>query len=385
MGKKGKKSKSSKGPSFGPTALERKRNALVCSLASYLEVDKTSIAMSENGKIFFKKTKEEEEEEDKEFADEENKKRGDVEEKQQQGHQGEDTATASSVVDEAATGTTELKEEKRSKENEDELSVDRDKPLPQSDDQSNKHSSRSVSRSSNHQQDGCNASSLQGMASNNNNDSFSSSSSSSSSGSSSESSSDNEDGYDSEGLPLSPHKSRRIVPTRPSHHHRSSSSSSSSHTMPAPHHHHRKHCRENETRKKRKKRHRHSGHHKHHHHHHHLSKTAPLPAATSLSSQDKSGETSKLPIFLTATGNQMSAARAKLGDSERGLIVQVLFLNFELFFFPSFLSRSMSVLLVANKKKLIIYFFFLLHLLSLFHNRHDFIQHRITAHDIQIH
>ena len=91
MGKKGKKSKSSKGPSFGPTALERKRNALVCSLASYLEVDKTSIAMSENGKIYFKKTKEEEEE-DKEFADEENKTRGDVEEKQQQGHQGEDTA-----------------------------------------------------------------------------------------------------------------------------------------------------------------------------------------------------------------------------------------------------------------------------------------------------
>ena len=50
MGKK-KKAKRSKEQLHGPSAMDRKKNALVCSLAHYLQLPKNSIHIEDNGKV----------------------------------------------------------------------------------------------------------------------------------------------------------------------------------------------------------------------------------------------------------------------------------------------------------------------------------------------
>ena len=310
---KGKKKRGKKQPQAGPTSQQRKKNALICSLAHYLEVDKNQLQVDDSGKVTLIQSSEEAEEKEADcnvIEEEANSKDSkEIDDTQNNPIDSEQPEVDTITVPIHPTTISNLTE----------LNKSTQPSLPPSRSTS-RHSSRHPSRSPSRSNKSSTIQTSLDLESTPFSNQSSDESSSSESNSSSGSSTDNEEGYDSEGLPNSPIRDR-LLPTRPSQ----QSKWNGSQTIQT----HRIH---RTTKQKKRTKHRHHGHHHENHKNHKNHKKR-----NSNNEKEKKEMAATAPAmlqniqdqtFLTTTNASSSSSKttrstiSRLADDVQGLQVQ---------------------------------------------------------------
>ena len=346
MPKKSKGKRSRKLPAPGPTALERKKNALVCSLAHYLQVDKHSIILSDNGKVRFideDVLDEDDEEEEDEAAQ--------VNEKQDEGDKEKDTAATpddnstspkdtTASTDDLALALPSLPPSRTtSRPTSRATSSHRTTPV-----QTTLDLETSVSEHSDHPHKHHHHHHKHHHHHHHHHTHSSSESESSESESGSSSDTDNEEGYDSEGLPNSPVHQR--VPVRPA-----ASRWNGNVTIQK----HRKHRK----RKKPRQQHRHPGHHKdrNNNNNNHEEKNQQLLSATAPAALNNPSNGQKDMTFLTGVSPSKTTKGVmnRLGDGMHGLRVEEHLVRLFFFFFPFLLFIYIYITALTQPSFLLVF------------------------------